>query len=250
MIKIKRAGCPGVLKDSPSTGKRYKNPTVVATLWKMQHGKCCYCEQYIPEKGHLKAVEHFSPKSVYKKRRNDWKNLLLACAQCNGQKSDKFPTELTDNSDEAKVVYQKRDSRGRPLIIDPSDTKANPEDHIGFVVDDRGGDLGNPKVKSDSPLGRTTINTVGLHGQFYVEKRQTFYFDTLIPVYYILLKAKQKKERIVLQSYKDKFVMFMSAKGEFAAFARAFARDRCLNEKFGIRIPVGAESADDVMAAD
>lgn len=64
----------------------------------MQHGKCCYCEQKIPKEGHQKAVEHFKPKSIFKYFINDWDNLLLACPQCNGKKSDKFFYEAAVNS--------------------------------------------------------------------------------------------------------------------------------------------------------
>ena len=104
MIKIKRGECPDVLADTPQEGTRYNSKPVVEVLHQMQKEKCCYCEQLIPKKGHIKAVEHFHPKSVYKHMRNDWKNLLLVCAQCNGKKSDKFPVRLSKIDGEVSVV--------------------------------------------------------------------------------------------------------------------------------------------------
>lgn len=250
MIKIKRASCPKVLKGSRPKGTHYNKKKVVETLWKMQHEKCCYCEQKVPKKGHLKAVEHFYPKSVYKNRRNDWKNLLLACAQCNGQKSDRFPTELTDNSGEAKVLYQKRNSRGQSLIIDPSDTDVDPEDHIDFVVDDAEDDYGIPMEKCHSALGRTTIKTIGLDGEFYTKERRYFHTKILCGAYLLLLEARDGDDQEMWKTARYRFAMLLSANGRFAAYARAFARHKRVNEKFGIRIPVGAELAGDVLGAD
>ena len=85
MIYIQRTECPESLKNSPLAGTKYNTKPVVKALVEMQYYKCCYCEMPIPSRGHLKAVEHFEPKSVFKLKTNDWNNLLLACAQCNGK---------------------------------------------------------------------------------------------------------------------------------------------------------------------
>ncbi len=98
MIKIRRTPCPAILLGKTPEGTHYNKTEVVSALWAMQHGKCCYCERRLPETGHLKAVEHFRPKSVFPELRNEWRNLLLACSQCNGQKADKFPEIPSDPS--------------------------------------------------------------------------------------------------------------------------------------------------------
>ncbi len=242
MIKIDRADCPPVLQKASSEGKHYNKKEVVKVLWEMQHEKCCYCEQKIPQEGHLKAVDHFKPQSIFKDLKNDWKNLLLACAQCNGKKSDKFPVELTDNLDEPKVVYLKRDSDGKPLIVDPSDKDTDPEEHIDFVVDDINDDTyGMIKEKDNSQLGRITIEETGLASYFYTQKRSTLYLNSLIPNYFSLLRAKKQDFDQIICEQKHLFRMLMSAKGEFAAFVRAFARYRKFDSRFEIDIPVGAE---------
>ncbi len=230
MIKIKRAGCPKVLKGSPPTGKRYKNPRVKDTLRKMQHGKCCYCEQMLPEE----TVEHYYPQSRCKNRRNDWKNLLLACGKCNKEKDNNFP----------------RDACGSPLIIDPSDPTIDPEEHIGFVVDEREVELGLPIAKNESDLGQTTIDEVGLYIKFYIDRRREFCIDDLLPAYLMLLKAEFQGEPRMLHNAKEWFAMFLSAKGKLAAFARAFARYKRVDTRFGINIPVGAELAGEVLRED
>ena len=242
MISIKRTSCPDVLKRSPRKGTFYNRKKVVEKLWEMQHGKCCYCEQPLPKKGHLKAVEHFEPKSIYKERKNDWKNLLLACAQCNGKKSDKFPTMLTNEPDEDKVIYFDKKKQSKILLIDPSDSSIDPEDHIAYNMDDiDDSEFGIPFERNNSLYGRTTIDIIGLWEGYYVRKIRDFYDDVLDLTYNNLLKAKHQSNYTRLQNLCDKFEMLMSAKEPFAAFAREFARVKKLGRRFPTKIPVGSE---------
>jgi len=225
MIKIERTDCPEVLEDSPRTSTHYNKKAVVKALWEMQHKKCCYCEQEIPKEGHLKAVEHFHPQSVYKEKRNDWKNLLLACAQCNGKKSDKFPT-----------------TKNKPLLIDPSDPSMDPEEHITFIVDERRvKEYGLPVERNNSKRGRATIDVVGLDGTFYLRKRRDWH-SRLASLYINLLEAMDQENNHELNNCCQRFTLYMSAKKPFAAYAREFARQKRLGENFNIRIPIGAET--------
>lgn len=249
MIQIRRGPIPSVLKGSQSSGDTYRVQAVVTALWAMQHGKCCYCEQGIPGEGHMKAVDHFRPKSVYKSRKNDWPNLLLACAQCNGKKSDKFPVALTDDSGQPKVLYLKKSgAQGTALLIDPSEPNIDPEDHIGFGVDDNDLDeLGHARAKGGSQMGGATIEAVGLSSVYYVRRRRAFYSE-LTTSYGLLLVAENQGEDTMLNILKCKFAMLLSAKGRFAGFARAYARtkERALNA-LGVTIPTGAQLGDRVL---
>lgn len=47
---------------------------------------CSYCERYF--EGNL-AVEHKSPKDLYKQEEKKWKNFLIGCTQCNSTKKTK-----------------------------------------------------------------------------------------------------------------------------------------------------------------
>ncbi|RLC18520.1 MAG: TIGR02646 family protein [Deltaproteobacteria bacterium] len=245
MIKIQRASAPEVLADSPSEGMHYNKKEVVERLWEMQHGKCCYCEQRIPDEGHLKAVEHFRPKSVFRNLKNEWKNLLLSCAQCNGKKSDKFPVILSDTSGESETLYPETASRETPAVIDPSDPEINPEDHISF--DFSGGDTsyeeyGIIMARHGSLMGQITIETVGLDRMFYAKKRYDYYVYIIMQDFRNLLIALSQGNERDLESCKRTFRQLMSAKGEFAAFTRAFVRHKKLDRPpVGIRIPVGSE---------
>lgn len=245
MIKIERADCPTVLKDTPSVGTRYNRKAVVKVLWEMQHGKCCYCEQKIPTEGHSKAVDHFQPQSQFNFLRNDWRNLLLACAQCNGKKSNKFPLMLTDNDNEAKVLFIKTSSRVRILLIDPSHPDVDPEDHIRFDfagLDSTEDEFGIIMAKNNSDLGNETIKTVGLSNNHYHKKRHSLYLEIIMPFYTTLLQTHFQGNDPLLGTAKTQFRLLMSAKHEFASYARDFARSKKLNEPpFALHIPNGSE---------
>lgn len=242
MIKIRRCDCPAVLTDTPQEGTHYNKKPVVDALYQMQGEKCCYCEQKIPEEGQGKAVEHFHPKSIYKHQRNDWKNLLLACAYCNGNKSNIFPIRLSSEDGEPSVVY--KPVLGEPLMIDPSDENTDPEDHITFVVDDAGDEvLGLAIAKNNSQQGLTTIDVVGLFKKYYTQKRQIF-ISSLLHCYANLIQAKANTDNAMLKSCIDTLKLFMSAKNEFAACARVFVRRKAIDVNFGVPIPHGYEDVE------
>jgi len=240
MIKITRSTCPAFLKTS-SSKTAYNDKKVVHALWKMQYAKCCYCEMRISEEGHNKAVDHFRPRSVFKKRTNDWQNLLLVCAQCNGKKGDKFPVELTRHNDKPKVVYIKREPNGRPLIIDPSSSDVDPEDHIDFNVEI--GDVaecGLPLAKNGSVYGSITIETIGLDRHFYKGERRSYLRRVIMPAYINLLEAIDGGEDSEINIMRQSFQLLMSSTSKFAALARVFARSNNLG-RCGVPVPEGSD---------
>lgn len=244
MIKIKRTSIPKVLKDSPSNGKHYKKKEVVKALWEMQHGKCCYCERNITEEGYEKAVDHFRPKSIFPYLTNHWENLLLACPQCNGNKSNKFAVLNYDNPDAPMIEELNTPSGNIPAIIDPSNQKIDPEDHIGFdfigTIADK--DFGIMKAKDESMLGKVTIDTIKIDSDFFIRKRRSHFLKNIFLDFRNLLVAKEENNEARLTSCKNAFLNHMSATGEFAAFVRAFARHEKLDQPpIGLKIPTGSE---------
>ena len=157
-------------------------------------------------------------------------------------KLNRFPVELTEESGETKVVYIKTESDAKPLIIDPSNPGIDPEEHIDFIVDDADDVYGLITARDNSKLGQLTIEVVRLDNEFYTDKRRHYYFNTLMLGYRNLLEARQQDNKVMIESCKKSFEMWMSAKGEFAAFVRAYARYKQLDRRFGINIPVGAET--------
>ncbi len=224
MIQIKRtSSAPSVLSTS-SAQNRYNRPSVVKALHKMQHGKCCYCEDYIPDSGRGKEVEHVRPRSKFPHLAYDWNNLLLACTACNGAKSDQFPTS----------------PGGDLLILDPSDPALDPEDHVSFIVKEDGDiGLGSPVSleatlglaipRAGSPLGEETIRTTKLYQSHHVKKRR----DTLrglrrcyLGLLYEIKKAsKGESNAIKVETLKNELRDFVGGDKAYASLARAFVRE-------------------------
>jgi len=230
-----------VLANPRKNKALYNKRMVVNSLWKMQHKKCCYCEQLIPEDGHLKAVDHFKPKSIFKRLTNNWDNLLLACSQCNGKKSNRFPYELCNNKDEAKVVWVTKDnknksllSKGKYLVINPSDSKTFPEAHFDYVLDDNDDLLG--LIKHNSKLGQFTIEVIGLADSFHTKGRRLQYFN-LYRAYLVILEAKDLDDQQTLSINLNTFSLLLHPGSRYAGFARAFARANNLEDRFGVKIP-------------
>jgi len=230
LINIERAPCPPLLKEATVDQTRFNHKEVVAVLWHMQHRKCCYCEMPIPDEGHLKAVEHFRPKSIFRNLKNAWSNLLLACAQCNGKKSDLFPVILSDEDGEAKVVCTKKKTSAPAALIDPSHT--DPEAHLDYEFDvpmeDR--TFGLIKAKDGSILGRTTIEVIGLTGSFYQSQRENRMLEVILAHHINLLRALKAGDEDRMRAGKDSFEQLMSARNKMAGLARAYARYKKLDD--------------------
>ena len=208
----------------------------------MQHGKCAYCEEYIPSEGHIKAVEHFRPQAIFKGQVNDWKNLLLACVQCNGRKSNKFPIDLTNNNGEVKVVYIDKDEGNPGLLINPSNPEIDPEDHLAFSTDYREKDYGLVISKDHSLRGKETIAVLGLDSEYNTKKHRER-IQLMKTLLLILLMARDQEERESEQDLKNYFQSMLSAKASFAGVARDFAKEHRLDVDFQINIPNGWELA-------
>lgn len=138
----------------------------LAALSAIVGNKCWYCEKGL--EGERDPVEHFRPKQrasrVCTEARDGywwlawtWQNLMLICADCNGQKLTWFPLE---QGSIPLTAEQQPPGQERPLLIDP--TEIDPLDHIVFA-EDRGG-LWRARPRSGSRLGATTIEKLGLDG--------------------------------------------------------------------------------------
>ena len=223
MIKIKRDKCPLRLSKGYKLSNEGCKSEVVETLHQMQYGKCCYCERKINKTGHDQAIEHYKPKSEFPELENTWENLLQACSCCNGDKLAKFPT----------------DENGLPLLIDPSESNINPEDHFEFDLNDEDNLVfGRIKQKNKSRRGQITIEAIGLDKPNRRCIRVSIYKD-LYTAYIDIIRASDDTTR---QQKVKSFDSLLAPNSEFAAFARAFARYKKLDSRFGVTIPNGLET--------
>ncbi len=227
MIRINRPTNPPKKQRKRKNAKKgfgYNEDYIVVELWKIQHEKCCYCENKIPKKGHSKAVEHFVPKSVVKKLTNDWSNLLLACAQCNGKKSDKFPLELFKTDDpEATVIYLKEVKdlkKGTPLLIDPS--KEDPEKELDFICNIANPLFGLIIAKNESKKGDYSIKTIGLYDDYYRYIHRDYIRDILFENFKRFTRAIDNNDSGTIDSLKSEFRQISKANYKLVGLTRAF----------------------------
>jgi uncharacterized protein (TIGR02646 family) len=156
------------------TGKRlairqstYKTKAVKKALAKCHHGKCCYCETWIPEPYAHSHVEHWRPKSSSRQGRDDksiwpgyywlaydWNNLLWSCAFCNSaNKGDLFP--LVTPAARARNHRMSVDDE-TPAILKP-DGLEDLREHIKYELDE---------VIGLTDLGKKTIEVLRLNSKF------------------------------------------------------------------------------------
>ena len=222
LIRINRtAPAPSVLSHSTAK-ERYSYPEVIQALLQIQYQKCCYCEVYIAESGSGKQVEHFRPRSQFAELEYEWTNLLLACADCNSAKSNKFPVS----------------GAGEPLMLDPSDPAVDPEDHIEFVVRGKpvSGTDGTGRLpaglavpRNGSPRGRETIQAIKLSGSQHVKRRN----ETLdkLHLYYSRLLAENKRATLgngdtqQIEWLKNEIRRVIASDSTYAGLARTFVRE-------------------------
>ena len=172
MIRVTRTKKPALLVDKAASWKReirsastdaarkkaqgkYGHDEIKQALVEMFHGKCAYCESYVPhiDYGH---IEHFKPKSTpaYFELAVEWNNLLLACGRCNGveNKGTKFPLA----------------KEGGPLV---NPVKENPPRHLRFDFDPM---LKLANVLGVSKRGETTQTILGLNRPDLLKHRSKF----------------------------------------------------------------------------
>lgn len=147
MIRVRKSPAPAVLKKNadrwtrellalpanpatPAEKKRlerlvvrYRHKEVLAALLRDLHGKCAYCEGRVVDVA-FSQIEHYKPKSRFRRLTYAWENLTLGCPRCNGNKKDKwFPAH--------PFVYPHKDDPAEhfkaagPLVLEnPGDRRA------------------------------------------------------------------------------------------------------------------------------
>ena len=217
MIKIKRGNCPPSLDKQEKEFRKgdYKKPDVKEALLSMQHRKCCYCEINLDGSGLLmKEIEHYIPRTAedFKDENGNpqwhladsWTNLLFSCRNCNNKKRNKHPFDNTG---------------GQRLLIDPTDSNCDPEDYIGFILDD--GVWGHD-IRGKILLGRTTSEILGFKERVDLYKK----FSKIARAIQIkideLTFALLNGNTSQVKEITNDLPKIMSAHRECAAFRRAF----------------------------
>lgn len=164
----------------------------------------------------------------------------MACAQCNGKKSEKFPLKLTNNEKEAKVIHTKYNSQKKKIrkaiLIDPS--KEDPEKFLDFVIDLKEKETYGLIIAKDNNFrGKTTIEIVGLNDRYYLNNHRDFMRDSLIPTFSMMGTAKDNNNQEKFESLKQQFEIWMDKTYKLSALTRAFVRYYELDENYEMQIP-------------
>ncbi|MEZ4962123.1 MAG: retron system putative HNH endonuclease [Saprospiraceae bacterium] len=151
-------------KNSSAVDKRYKMEDIKDALFKIYNGKCAFCEQRV-ERWH---VEHFRPKSEYYWLAFSWDNLLYACPDCNGSKSNHFHLDKEKN----------------PLFINPE--MEDPSPLITFQKDGL--------VSSADARMKYTLEKCSVYRKYLNDNRKKIWDDFLNDLESEVVDGKSKHE--------------------------------------------------------
>ncbi len=130
------------------------------------------------------------------------------------------------------------DENGNALLIDPADPTIDPEDHLKFNFNDEDDiNFGRISSKNDEhgecKRGAETIKTIGLD-RLNCRRDRIVGLRSLYSAY---LEIRETADETTKKQKAHTFELKLGANNAHAAFARAFAREKKLDTRFGVRIP-------------
>jgi uncharacterized protein (TIGR02646 family) len=232
---IEPLAASGRLRSDDFDRRIYCSDELRLRLWRMQHGKCCFCER--PYEAKHSTVEHFRPKTEASddvknkgnKRLGYWwlayelENLYFCCRNCNTPKGTYFPLEPGAAPLRPRALPWKTPERA--LLIDPG--FEDPEPHItwrwigpkhGYVpvgVTERGKQM----VRAVALDQRDTLRQL----------RARYYALHIAPVIKRHRNAKARGDSAALAEARDDAQRLAGPTADYAAMARyVFRRARVL----------------------
>lgn len=219
---------PKTLKSKDFKRTIYGSLAVKTALWKMQHGKCCFCEQELERKH--SDVEHFRPKSEavrdggvretgYWWLAYRFENLYFGCRVCNGNKSSRFPLAAG-----ARALVAEEDPAAFPeqtLLIDPG--ADDPEQHLTFVwMDEKRGFEIAPL--NGSERGRRSKEILQLDRDDLSENRRKYYVKVLQPLLQRFVQAEEDGDEEATAEIRRQAQDLAAADTRYALLARVALR--------------------------
>ena len=230
--KISKIISAGKAPSSKDFDSLWGKKTVRDALWKMQNGRCCYCERY-RDVMRESDIEHFRPKTeVLEKSPTkpgywwlayEWDNLFFACRCCNQDyKKTRFPVAGTHASEPTGI------SAEHPDIVDPS--KESPEEFIDYDFTTPIIVLPNGRAPNRS-RGNKTIEVCGLD-RIDLSKQRKAIVPTLQRIHIRMIEVLQSGNPI-LEARVGKEIADATtskAKHEFVGMRRAYFKARDLGD--------------------
>lgn len=78
--------------DLANAGSQIKGSALTLALRRhlavLQENRCCYCRRWLVNTAYARPIEHILPRKKYAKYSLNYRNMALACKDCNSEKSD------------------------------------------------------------------------------------------------------------------------------------------------------------------
>lgn len=196
--KIEPRVTSGALRSADFDRSIYRSEEIRLRLWRMQHGKCCFCEKSYEDKH--STVEHFRPKTEASddtknkgnKRAGYWwlgyefRNLYFCCKNCNTPKATFFP--LAPGATPLAPRMLPWTTPEDALLLDPG--AENPEPHITWQW--KGPKYGFVPV-GITERGKQTIHAVDLDQRDTLKRlRGNYYAKHISPLIKRYRAAKKR----------------------------------------------------------
>lgn len=210
------------------------NKTNRDIMWRMQHGRCCYCER-LRDTMRESDIEHFRPKSSVDEKNPkkpgywwlayEWNNLLFACRACNQEyKKIQFPIRGIRAAGPDDDL-----STEDALIIDPC--SEDPETFIDY--DFTSSVVVTPNGKApDREKGNKTIEVCKLDREDLGLQRRAVVKSSLKPIHERMIDALKAGSELAIARIGKEITEATSAESKlaFIGMRRAYFRARDLDE--------------------
>ncbi len=152
----------------------WTDPTIRASLLKLFHQKCAFCEQRFIASNSGLNVDHYRPLWHASGNKSDqgealdhyawlayeWNNLIPSCSGCNRERSNAFPT--TNDRAMPLTSWRNCDRVEKPLLLNPCRDK--PSSHLSYSL--------TGECYALSERGAGTISILSLNRPELVERRK------------------------------------------------------------------------------
>lgn len=182
--------------ESRPRSARYAHPDVTARLRETSHDKCFYCEAALPEGS--EQVDHYIEASLRRDLAFAWRNLYLACKDCNNGKppNDKLPVTS---------------------CVDPCDLTIDPEAHLVFDGD-------GVRPRAHSALGANTLRKYKLNRVLLLHQRGVV-LRTITEAHNRMLQRCLREGRTQLSDdERERLWAFADASAPFSRACAAYLR--------------------------
>jgi len=195
--------------QNPSATENWQSEAFRSQILIDQEGKCAYCE--FTRNGAARQLDHYRPKDNVKTARgssnsigrgyaglrNEWRNLLYSCTQCNSSKGTLFPLE--DEKQRNVDALCMDDVRAeKPLLLNPY------EDEVGdyicfdeFRACPRTDEFGNPDQRGLLTIEVFHLNNDNSKRKDLVDAREIRWNE------YVKLKNNIKTHHGLLASFRN-----------------------------------------------